>query len=85
MEQLKWQFWPYMGIDHIFYFRRDGFRGIAPAGPSVSQLTFNRLPWYRGFIPKDKEWEPVGHHDRNEMSRHYLEVLRADIANTVLI
>jgi DEAD/DEAH box helicase domain-containing protein len=58
--------------------------GIAPAGPSVSQQTFNRLPWYRGFIPKDKEWEPVGHHDRNEMSRHYLEVLRADIANTVL-
>ena len=59
-------------------------RGIAPAGPSVSQLTFNKLPWYRGFIPKDKEWEPVGHHDRNEMSKHYLEVLRADIANTVL-
>ena len=59
-------------------------RGIAPAGPTVSQLTFNKLPWYRAFIPKNKEWEPVGHHDRNEMSKHYLEVLRADIAEIVL-
>jgi DEAD/DEAH box helicase domain-containing protein len=59
-------------------------RGIAPAGPAVSLLTFNKLPWYRGFIPNNKEWEPVGHHERNEMSKHYLEVLRTDIAETVL-
>lgn len=59
-------------------------RGIAPAGPAVSKLFFNKLPWYRGFIPKNKEWEPVGHHERNEMSKHYLEILRADIAETVL-
>ena len=59
-------------------------RGIAPAGPAVSKLFFNKLPWYRGFIPKNKEWEPVGQHDRNEMSKHYLEILRADIAETVL-
>ncbi len=59
-------------------------RGIAPAGPAVSKLFFNKLPWYRGFIPKNKEWEPVGHHERNEMTKHYLEILRADIAETVL-
>lgn len=59
-------------------------RGIAPAGPAVSELFFNKLPWYRGFIPNNQEWEPVGQHDRYEMSKHYLEVLRADIAETVL-
>jgi DEAD/DEAH box helicase domain-containing protein len=59
-------------------------RGIAPAGPAVSRLTFNKQPWYKGFIPKDKEWNPVGLHERNDMEKHYIDLLRADIAETVL-
>ena len=59
-------------------------RGIAPAGPAVSKLTFNRKPWYTGFIPRDKEWEPVSLNERMEMSKHYLDLLRADIAENVL-
>jgi DEAD/DEAH box helicase domain-containing protein len=59
-------------------------RGIAPAGAAVSRLNYNRQPWYRGFLPQNKEWEPVGLHDRDEMKRHYIDLLRADIAETVL-
>ncbi len=59
-------------------------RGIAPAGPAVSKLTFNKQPWYRGFVPKDGEWLPLGLHERSEMSKHYLDLLRADLADSVL-
>ena len=59
-------------------------RGIAPAGPAVSKLTFNNQPWYKGFIPQNKEWVPVGLHERTDMEKHYLDLLRADVAETVL-
>ena len=59
-------------------------RGIAPAGPAVSKLTFNNQPWYRGFIPQNKEWAPAGLEERTQISKHYLDLLRADIAETVL-
>ena len=58
--------------------------GIAPAGPSASKKTYNRQPWYRGFVAKNGEWTPVGQADRTEMRKHYLDLLRADIAEYVL-
>jgi DEAD/DEAH box helicase domain-containing protein len=58
--------------------------GIAPGGSAVSKKTYNRQPWYKGFIPLNGEWEPIGHADRSEMRKHYLDLLRADIASMVL-
>ena len=58
--------------------------GIPPAGASPSKMSYNKIPWYRGFLPGNNEWIPVGWDERSEMLQHYLDILKADIAEIVL-